>query len=204
MNIRAFGIFTLCIALYPGAARAQFPTAAGSGPSVNVSLGSSYTSLGMTPSSQVGLNGVDTSGEADFLSRVGIKIDVGYARAWNVFGSGRHSDVLDYLGGPVLHLTRRKAFTAYVQGLVGGARVTGPVPLTGGGFGVGYANKLAYSAGLGVEYRLSGALAFRVGGDYLHTVFFSPSQTIQGQKDYRAVGSIVYYFRSGSGRYSRF
>jgi len=158
----------------------------------------------MNPSSRLGLNGADASAEADFLKRIGIKLDVGYARAWNAFGSGRPSDVLNYLGGPVVHLSRREGFAAYVQGLVGGARIKGPVPLTGGTFGSGYANKLSYGGGLGVEYRFSGALAFRVGGDYLHTAFFSSSETLQGQTDFRAVASIVYYFRSGSGRYSRF
>jgi len=209
MSIRPLRILTLCTVLYAGflypePARAQSPVAAGTGPSVNVSLGSSYVSMGMTSSSRVDLNGLDASAEADFLARIGVKIDVGYARAWNVFGSGQHSDVLNYLGGPVFHFSRRKGFTAYVEGLVGGARVTGPVPLTGGGFGGGYANKLAWSAGLGAEYRFSGALAFRVGGDYLHTVYFSSPQTLQGQTDFRAVGSIVYYFRSGSGRNSRY
>ncbi|HXY25846.1 MAG TPA: hypothetical protein VEI73_14415 [Candidatus Acidoferrum sp.] len=171
---------------------------------MNVSLGSSYVSMGMTPSSRAGLNGLDASAEAGFLTRIGLKLDVGYARAWNVFGSGQHSDVLNYLGGPVLHLSRRKGFAAYVQGLLGGARVTGPVALTGGGFGGGYANKLAWSAGLGAEHRFSGALAFRVGGDYLHTAYFSSPQTLRGQTDFRAVGSIVYYFRSGSERNSRY
>lgn len=156
----------------------------------------------VTPSSRIWLNGLDASTEADFLSRIGVKIDVGYARAWNVFGTDHHSDVLNYLGGPVVHLSRRKRFAAYVQGLVGGARVTGLVPLTGGGFGTGYTNRLSWSAGLGAEYRFSPALAFRVGGDYLHATFFSPSQTLQGQNDYRAVGSFVYYFRAGRG--SRF
>jgi len=204
MSIRPLGILALCVVLHPGLSHAQSPVAAGGGPSVNVSLGSSYVSMGVTSSSRVALNGLDASTEADFLSRVGLKIDVGYARAWNVFGSGRHSDVLNYLGGPVVRLSRRKGFAAYVQGLVGGARITGPVPLTGGVFGSGYANKLAWSAGLGAEYRFSGGLAFRFGGDYLHTAFFSPSQTLQGQTDLRTVGSIVYYFRSGSERNSRF
>lgn len=186
------------MALYPGAARAQSPVAAGTAPSVDVSLGTSYVSLGMTPSSQVGLVGLDASGEADLLKRIGIKLDVGYARAANVFTSGRHSDVLNYLGGPVLHFSRREGFAAYVQGLVGGARVTGPAPATGGGFGSGYANKLAWSGGLGVEYRFGGALALRFGGDYLHTTYFSPTGALQGQTDFRAVSSIVYYFRTGS------
>jgi len=204
MSMRPLKIFALCLLLYPGLARAQSPVAAGVGPTMNVSIGPSYVSLGLTPSSRVALNGLDASAEASFLSHIGLKLDVGYARAWNALGSGRHSDLLNYFGGPVVHLSRRNRFSAYVQGLVGGARVTGPVPLAGGGFGGGYANKLAWSAGLGAEYRFSDTLALRFGGDYLHTAFFVPSQTLQGQNDFRAVSSIVYYFRGGSERNSRF
>ena len=203
MSISRLSILTLGIVLYPGLARAQSPIAAGAAPNVSVSLGYSSVSLGMTPSSRVALNGLETSAATDFLSRVGAKLDVGYARASNVFASGRDSDVLYYLGGPVVRLSRRKGFAAYAQGLLGGARVTGPVPLTGGGFGSGYANKLSWSAGLGAEFRLSGALAFRVGGDYLHTAYFSPSATLRGQTDFRTIGSIVYYFGRGSRLNSR-
>lgn len=203
MSTRRLSILTLCVVLYPGLARAQSPIAAGAAPSVGVSLGYSSVSLGMTPSSRVALNGLDASATTDFLSRIGAKLDVGYGRASNVFASGRHSDVLYYLGGPVVRLSRRKRFAAYAQGLLGGARVTGPVPLAGGGFGSGYANKLSWSAGLSAEYRFSGALAFRVGGDYLHTAYFSPSATLRGQSDFRTIGSIVYYFGRGSRLNSR-
>ena len=203
MSIRRHSSLTLCIVLYPGLARAQSPIAAGAAPNVSVSLGYSAVSLGMTPSSQVPLNGLDASAATDFLSRIGAKLDVGYSRASNVFASGRHSDVLNYLGGPVVRLSRSKKFAAYAQGLLGGARVTGPVPVAGGGFGSGYANKLSWSAGLGAEYRFSGALAFRVGGDYLHTAYFSSSATLRGQTDFRSVGSIVYYFGRGSKLNSR-
>lgn len=204
MSTRPLRILMFCILLYSGSARAQGPIAAGAGPSMNVSLGPSYVSMGMNSSSRVALNGLDAGAEVGFLTRIGIKLDAGYARAWNVFGSGRHSDILDYLGGPIVHISRRKAFAAYLQGLVGGARITGPVPLAGVKFGTGYANKLAWGAGLGAEHRFSDGLAFRVGGDYLHTAFFSSSGTLQGQTDFRTVASIVYYFRGGSERNSRF
>lgn len=197
MSIRRLGILTVCVVLCCGSARAQSPVAAGTAPSVNVSLGTEYVGLGMTPSSQVGLIGLDASAEGDFLKRIGLKLDVGYARAGNVFASGRHSDVLSYLGGPVLHLWRREGFAVYVQGLLGGARVTGPAPAAVGGFGSGYANELAWSAGLGVEHRFSGGLALRFGGDYMHTAYFSPTGTLQGQTDFRAVSSVVYYFHGG-------
>ena len=85
MSIRRLSILTLGIVLYPGLARAQSPIAAGTAPSVSVSLGYSAVSLGMTPSSRVALNGLDASATTDFLSRIGAKLDVGYARASNVF-----------------------------------------------------------------------------------------------------------------------
>lgn len=198
MSLRRFTFLTIAIVLHPGLARAQSPVAAAAAPNVSASFGYSAMSLGLAPSSRVVLNGLDASASSDFLSRIGLKLDVGYARAWNALGSGRHSDVLSYLGGPVVRLSRQRRFAAYAQGLLGGARVTGPVPVTGGGFASGYVNKLAWSAGLSTEYRFSDAFAFRVGADYLQTAYFTSSAAFRGQSDFRTTGSIVYYFGRGS------
>lgn len=133
MSIRRLSILTIGIVLYPGLARAQSqsPIAAGAAPSVSVSFGYSSVSLGMTPSSRVALNGLDASAATDFVSRIGVKLDVGYARASDVFASGRHSDVLNYLGGPVVRLSRRRRFAAYAQGLLGGRQGYGARPAHG-------------------------------------------------------------------------
>jgi len=89
----------------------------------------------------VGLNGGDTSFTLG-TSRLAIRADWGYARAANVHGTGRHSDLLSYLAGPVFYPSRHRNFNTYIHALVGAARVSGPVPVMAadsfsGGMGVG-------------------------------------------------------------------
>lgn len=189
----------LCIAFCTRSALAQSPTVGAIGPSFNGSLGHSYVGFEMPSSDRIGLNGAEASVTVDY-SRLGVRLDLGYVRAQNVFGSGYHTDVLSYLAGPILYPSRHKRLRTYIQGLIGGARITGPVPLAGGGFGRGYVNKFAWGAGCGWEYEFSSSFAFRVGGDYLHTPFFSPALTIRGQNNFRTTASIVYFFGTGSQR----
>jgi len=66
--------------------------------------------------------------------------------------------------------------------LVGGARV---LPQTA----LGSPNTLAYVAGAGVDFKLTGRLYLRVGGDYLGTRIFS-----QSQNNYQATGGVVVNF----------
>ena len=120
------------------------PVAAARGKAIDVSLGYSYLSHGESNSYRVGLNGGDTSFTLG-TSRLGIRADWGYARAANVHGTGRHSDLLSYLAGPVFYPSRHRNFNTYIHALVGAARVSGPVPRNGGGFLLG---------GMGVGLRL--------------------------------------------------
>jgi len=182
------------LGLTPASASAQVPVPAAAGRSVNVSVGYSYVDLAMTPSNRVSLNGIDASLTGDILSRFGLAIDTGYARASNVFVSGHHSDLLSYLGGPVFYPSRSKRLTTFVRGLAGGARETGPVPINGGGFASGYANKFAWAFGAGAEWKVHSSIGIRVGGDYLHAAYFAGSPAVRGQGNIRATGSFVYYF----------
>jgi hypothetical protein len=84
----------------------------------------------------------------------GARVDIGYVRASDVLNSRNHSDVLSYLAGPVFYPVRRRNLTVFAQGLFGAARVTGAVPLSGGGFLTGYANQFALAVGTGAEYRV--------------------------------------------------
>lgn len=192
----------LCIILMPNLTFAQSALAAATGPALNASVGYSYVDFAMAPSARVGMNGLDSNFTADLLSRVGIRLDVGYARASNVFDSGRQGDVLSYLGGPVFYPYRGGRLATYLQALVGGARVTGAVPLANDLFLTGYANKLAWAGGGGVEYGLSSSLRFRAGADYLRTAYFDQSMAIRGYGNVRVVYSVVYYF--GPQRKSKF
>jgi hypothetical protein len=161
---------------------------------IELGLGYTYVSHAENQSKRVGLQGAEASFTIGF-SRVGIMADVGYARAANVLGTGRHSDVLSYLAGPVFHPTTRRDFDSYVHVLVGGARVSGPVLTNGGiillgGWTMGY----AWAVGGGVEYWLTDSMAIRTGADYLRTSYYDSSLAVRGQGNLRTTATVVYYF----------
>jgi hypothetical protein len=161
---------------------------------IELGLGYTYVSHAENQSKRVGLQGAEASFTIGF-SRVGIMADVGYARASNVLGTGRHSDVLSYLAGPVFHPTTRRDFDSYVHVLVGGARVSGPVLTNGGlillgGWTMGY----AWAVGGGVEYWLTDSMAIRTGTDYLRTSYYDSSLVVRGQSNLRTTATVVYYF----------
>jgi hypothetical protein len=190
-----FGLL-LCPALTP----AQFPapTARLRSPVGDASLGYSYVGATIAPANSVGLHGFDANATLDIPARFAIKLDLGYARAANVFNTHRPADMLTYLIGPVVYPVARGKFLTYVHALFGGARTAGPVP-TGGSFFTAYANKFAWALGGGVDYRVtrfSPGLSARIGADYLHTAYFDPSQQISGRSNVRIVVGIVYSFRS--------
>ncbi len=175
-------------------ASAQSPVRAATGKTIDVSLGYSYVSRGESLSHQSSLSGADTSFTLGY-SRLAIKADVGYTRAANVHGTGRHSDVLSYLLGPVYHPATNRHFDTYLQALVGAARVTGPVPVTAGRFLLGgWMTYYAWAVGGGVDYRVSSSLAIRTGADYMRTAYFDPVLAIRGQNNIRTTATVVYYF----------
>jgi opacity protein-like surface antigen len=195
-------IFTAlsCFVLCATHAAAQSPIPAATSRTIDVSLGYSYLSRADSQSNRVGLNGADASFTIGLRSRMAIRVDLGYARATNVGGSARHSDALSYLAGPVFYPTTSRRVDTYVHALVGAARVTGPILLSGGGSLNGaWVNKFAWAVGGGAEYWVSDSIAVRTGVDYLRTAYFDPSLVIRGQNNIRTTAAVVYYF----GKYSR-
>jgi opacity protein-like surface antigen len=181
----------LILGLLPSPVLSQ--VVAANGPVVNAAVGYSYLDLSGTPNNRVGLSGADANLGVDFGSRLGMRLDVGYSRGSNVLGSGRHADVLSYVAGPVVYPIHHRKWTAYAEGLVGAARVTGPIPSANGFLGA-YVNKLAWVLGGGLEYDVSFSWALRVGSEYLHTTYFTTPTTIGGQNNMRAVAEIVHRF----------
>jgi len=163
-------------------------------------LGYSYVSQPGTQSNRLGLRGADASFTIGF-SRLGITADVGYARASNVLGTGRHSAVFSYLAGPVFHHTVHRRFDSYVHVLAGGAKVSGPILTNGGtillgGWTTGY----AWAVGGGLEYWMTESMAIRTGADYLRTSFYDSSLAVRGQSNLRTTATFVYYFGKPSRR----
>src|SRR6266849_10614818 len=147
-------VFTtlFCFMLCATHASAQSPVAEARGEKIDLSLGYSYVNHWESNSYRLCLNGADASFTL-CTSRLGIRMDLGYARAANVHGTGRHSDVFSYLAGPVFYPARHRNFDTYIHALVGAARVSGPVPRNGGGFLLGgWAWGYAWAVGGGVDY----------------------------------------------------
>jgi opacity protein-like surface antigen len=168
------------------------PVFVGRGVSVRVSAGYVFVSLGMPSSGRVNLSGPAATVTADLSPRFGASVDLSYARASNVLDTGRHADDLSYLAGPVFYPLRTGKLATYIHALGGGARVSGVIPQSGGDYEMGYANKLSWAVGAGVEYQISTSVSFRGGGDYQHTYFFDSDAVIRGQNDVRALCSVVY------------
>lgn len=174
--------------------RGKGPAAAGQGKTIDVSLGYAYLSSGESFSNRTGSKGADASFTIRY-SRLGIRADLGYARAANVLGTGRRSSVLTYLAGPVFYPTRHRNFDTYIHALVGGARVSGPVHLNSGGILLGgWATGYAWAVGGGVDYWFSDSLAIRTGADYLRTAYYDPSLVVRGQNNIRTTATVVYFF----------
>jgi opacity protein-like surface antigen len=200
MKTISLSLLILCLLASP--TKAQLPRVAGTGPLVEAGIGYSYVNLAIPQSSRINLSGLDATMSVDFFPRFGVTADLGYVRAANVLHSVHHSDVLSYLGGPVFYPQRGRKQVIYVRGLLGGARVTGVVPLipVSDGELTGYANKLAWAVGGGFEYRLTGSIGIQAGADFMHTSFFDSSSRVRGQSNFRSVISILYYLGRGSRR----
>jgi len=184
----------LALSLCTLTAWGQLPRTAGKAPLIEGSVGYCYLNLGVPESGRLNLHGADVNVTADFHPRFGVTLDASYARAADVFQSGRHADVLSYMAGPVVYPMQHKRITVYMHVLLGGARVGGAVPHGEGTYLVGFTNRVAGAGGGGVQYRYSPRTKFQLGVDYLHTAMFGPNYTVQGVNNLRAVASIVWLF----------
>ena len=185
----------LVILACPGGVYAQFPHPAGVGPDVEVGAGYAYVNMEIPGAGRLNLNGVEASVTANVTPRFGIRGDFSYATAPNTLDAAHGSNVMSGMGGGVAYLARKKSFTVYAEGLIGGARVYTVVPSTNGSL-AGTVSRFAYAAGGGVQYRFSPRISFRFGADYYHTQFAQSFTTFQGQNNLRAVVSLVYHFSS--------
>jgi|ERR1700722_366024 len=177
---------------------AQEPKVAAIGPQTELKtgIGVAYLDFDVAPSTRKRLLGLTSEISVGLSTKLGVEAEVGYLRASNVFGTGRHSDILTYLAGPIWYPTRR-GFQPYLHGLVGLARVTGPFPvgpLANEELAHGMANKLAWELGTGVEFRPHGPMRVRIGADYLHSAYFDPLLQIRGQSSIRMTATIEYVF----------
>ncbi len=186
-------VLVLAVVAVP-AVHAQRPIMAGAAPVLEAGFGYSYVNANVPSESTLGMNGVQVMANADFRRWFGLKLDVGYGRNFNAFGSGRSADMLTYLAGPVFYPVRKRNMNVYAHVLLGGARETGANFESDGQILVGYVNKFAWAGGAGIQYRLTPSFSLRVGADYLHSSFFNSNIVVQGQQNIRSCVSLIYTF----------
>ena len=123
--------------------------------SVDASLSYSYFRLGGSG----GLNQNGISGSVAYKPNrwLGLVADIG---GYHASPSGVSLNTYTYLFGPRLSLHNSSGITPFVQGLLGGSRITV-------GSGGGSSNQFAYSVGGGVDWRLLPHLDFRPQLDYI-------------------------------------
>jgi opacity protein-like surface antigen len=189
-TILKFSVLLLC---FVPVARGQNPLFSGRAPVLEAGVAYSYLDTDVPTLGRLGMNGVQVIGNADFNPHFGVKLDVGYARSFDAFGSGHTADLLTYMGGPVFYPVRHRGLSIYMQALAGGARETG-VNFNNGAIVLGFVNKFAWSAGAGFQYRLTRSFSLRAGADYLRTSFFTPNLTVQGQNTVRSSVGFIYTF----------
>jgi opacity protein-like surface antigen len=169
---------------------AHKPVFVPTGMDLKASVGYTYTSLSVSPATRSNLSGVNAALIAENPC-FGYTVESSYVRAANVLSTTNDATVLSYLGGAIFYPVVHNKVRVYVRGLVGGARVTGPILSTSDALN-GYVNKFSWAVGGGVEYQISNSFAFRSGADYQHTYFYDSGTTIRGQDNFRAVFTLVY------------
>jgi hypothetical protein len=123
--------------------------------SVDASVSYSYFRLG--GSGGLNQNGISGSVAYNLHPWLGLVGDFG---GYHASPSGVSLNTYTYLFGPRLSLHNSSDITPFVQGLLGGSRITV-------GSGGGSSNQFAYSVGGGVDWRLLPHLAFRPQLDYI-------------------------------------
>jgi opacity protein-like surface antigen len=174
--------------------RAQGPVIAGVAPVFEGGIGYLYMQSTVPSQGKLTMTGGLLSASGDLNAHLGVKLQVGYARSFDAFQTGRAADLLTYMGGPVLYPVRRPKFDIHAQVLVGGARETGVNFESNGTLIRGFVSHFAWAGGAGFQYRISEAFSLRPEVEYLRTAFFNSNVAIQGQTNLRTSLSMIYTF----------
>ena len=184
----------------PAVVRAQGPIPAGRSPAIEASVGYAYGRMDVPDSDTIGMHGADIAFTADFWNRIGLKADFSYLRSAEALGSDHHNDALTYMGGPVFYLLQERQTNFYVQGLFGGARLSGVNHWQYGGYLSGFVNRPAWSLGGGAQRAITPSLSLRMEAGYLRANFFDHTAAIRATSNLRVSVSVVYVFARGRKR----
>lgn len=185
---------SLLLLTFASVARGQSPIMAGMAPVVEGGVGFTYVQAKVPSEGTLGMNGAQAVLNTDLNRHFGVKLDLGYARAFDAFNTGRSADMLTYMGGPVFYPVRGRRVELYTELLLGGARETGVNLDTSGQTVLGFVNKFAWAGGGGVQYRLTRSFSMRVGADYLRTSFFNSNVAVESQPNIRSSINFIYTF----------
>jgi opacity protein-like surface antigen len=184
----------LVFSCFAPSAFGQGPVSAGTAPRQEGGIGFSYTQANVPSQGQLGINGVEAAMSCDVQQHFAIKLDVGYARTFDAFNTGRSADLLTYMAGPVFYPVRRQKMSVYAELLLGAARQTGVNFESNGEMIRGFANEFAWTGGAGVQYKIIPSFSVRVGAGYLRTSFFNSNVAVQGQSNLRSSIFLIYTF----------
>jgi hypothetical protein len=153
-------------------------------------VGYGYTSLNQVNQSRSGLQGVSASVTREFGDHFGVKVDGGHY-AWAVTSKNPGSPSVDlFLAGPVVHANLFEKWSAYAEGLLGGAHT--------GGVSIQPKVSFAGGIGMGVDYNKSIRWSIRAFGDDIASSFtlvpFEPGDSPHKRWNARAGIGVVYHF----------
>jgi hypothetical protein len=167
---------------------------AATAPQFEASVGYVYDSVNSASTARVGLSGIDLDGVMRVSPRWAGTLDLTYAHAGKIPGTGYGENMISGMVGPVFYLMQREKTEVFVRGLVGMAWVHSAVPVSPTAYFKGYETRPSFAVGGGMERALSGPFAARISADYQRTSFVDSTLALQGQNNLRVTASLVFRF----------
>lgn len=153
-------------------------------------VGYGYTSLNQVNQSRSGLQGFSGSVMRHMGEHFGLKVDGGHY-AWSVTSTNAGNPSVDlFLAGPVVHANLFEKWSAYAEGLLGGAHT--------GGVSIQPKVSFAGGIGMGIDYNKNARWSIRAFGDDIGSSFtlvpFTPGDSPHRRWNARAGIGVVYHF----------
>jgi len=187
----------LLTALFFAALLAGAPAHAQDAPKIDLFGGYSYVHANVViTGTGINLNGGSASVAYNVNHWFGVAFDFGGYMQGNVANSGASLTFETFLAGPRFSLRTRSKLTPFVQVLLGGGHAGGTVytsPLGSALAPLGTSNAFAFTAGGGLDLKVSSAISLRLfQADYMYTQFSNANNN--RQNNLRLSAGIVFNF----------
>jgi len=170
--------------------------APGTASAFEASVGYVFMSVTSAETPRLNLAGVDANGVLQFTPRWGAMVDLTFAGAAKVPGTGHSDRVFSALAGPEFFLIDGIRGNVFLHGLAGVALVDSAFLAADDFEFHGYAARFSYALGAGAEVTVHGPFALRFTGDYQRTTFVNSILGAVPQNNLRLGTSLVYRFGS--------